>query len=128
MADLTYDEINARVEKLENEFEDSLSELPGVDYALAVRIIDPLTEDEHGSSMISEDDDAAAQLIEALFDTVRDENMPLDEYVDFACEVLMNIGYNEPGFLELLRDRLPEAIEAVNEELAAEEAGEDEEE
>ena len=40
----------------------------------------------------------------------------------------MNIGYNEPGFLELLRDRLPEAIEAVNEELAAEEAGEDEEE
>lgn len=127
MADLTYDEICARVEKLENEFEESLRDLPGVDYALAIRCIDPLTDSEQGSSAISEDNDAAAQLIDALFDTVRGEDMSADEYVDFAMDVLINVGINEPTFLEKLQRRLPEAIQTVQEELAHADEEDDEE-
>lgn len=128
MAELTYDEICARVESLENTFEESLRELPGVDYALAIRCVDPLTDEEQGSSTISDDNDVAAQLIDALFDTVRGEDMSADDYVDFAIDVLINVGINEPTFLEKLQRRLPEAIQIVQEELAhADEEDEDEE-
>lgn len=128
MADMTYDEICARIEALEDEFEKNLRDLPGVDYALAVRCIDPLTDEEQGSSTISDDNDVAAQLIDALFDTVRGEDMSADEYAEFAMDVLINIGINEPGFLDKVQRRLPEAIQTVNEELAQLNAMEDEEE
>lgn len=118
MAELTYDEICARVESLENSFEEDLRELPGVDYALAIRCVDPLTDEEQGSSTISDDNDVAAQLIDALFDTVRGEDMTADDYVEFAVNVLINVGLNEPTFLDKLQRRLPEAIQVVQEELA----------
>lgn len=118
MADLTYDEILTRIETLEDEFEKNLRELPGVDYALAVRCTDPLTDNEQDSTTISDDNDTAAQLIDALFDTVRGDDMSLDEYVDFAVDVLINVGLSEPHFLDNLQRRLPEAIQSVNEQLA----------
>lgn len=127
MADMTYDEICKRVDELEDKFESDLRELPGVDYALAVRCADPLTDDEQGSTTITEDNEVAAQLIEGLFATVREEDMPLDDYVDFGLDVLINIGINEPGFLEKLQEKLPEVIKSVNEQLAEpDEAEEDE--
>ena len=115
MSDLTYDEILARIEKLEEDFEKNLMELPGVDYALAVRCTDPISDNEQDSSTISEDNETAAQLINALFDTVRGDEMTLDQYVDFAIDVLINVGLSEPHFLDMLQRRLPEAIQSVNE-------------